>query len=69
MELVWPVLPMAARDLLEALGLSEDATDAPLTEGIIETLGPDWTPKAVAEALRVLADDNLPAWLSRNLSE
>jgi len=68
-ELVWPVLPMAARDLLEALGLSEDATDAPLTEGIIETLGPDWTPKAVAEALRVLADDNLPAWLSRNLSE
>lgn len=68
-ELVWPVLPMAGRDLLERLGLSEDSPDAPLTEGIIETLGPDWNAKAVAEALRVLADDNLPAWLSRNLVE
>lgn len=68
-ELVWPVLPMAGRDLLERLGLSEDAQDAPLTEGIIETLGPDWNAKAVAEALRVLADDNLPAWLSRSLAD
>lgn len=68
-ELVWPVLPLAGRDLLEALGLNEDATDAPLTEGIIETLGPEWNAKAVAEALRVLADDNLPAWLSRSLAE
>lgn len=68
-ELVWPVLPIAGRDLLEQLGLSETAQDAPLTEGIIENLGPHWSPKAVAEALRVLADDNLPAWLSRNLIE
>lgn len=68
-ELVWPVLPMAGRDLLERLGVNEQSLDAPLTEGIIETLGPDWNPKAIAEALRVLADDDLPAWLMRSLVE
>lgn len=68
-QLVWPALPMAARDLLEELGLSEDSLDGPLTESIVDGLGPEWTLQAVAEALRVLADDNLPAWLSKTLSE
>lgn len=67
LELVWPVVPMAARDLLERLGVAGNPLNAPLTEGIVGTLAPDWTPKSVAEALRVLADDNLPAWLSRHL--
>lgn len=67
LELVWPVMPMAGRDLLERLGVSGTPLSAPLTEGIVGTLVPDWTPKAVAESLRVLADDNLPAWLSRHL--
>lgn len=67
LELVWPVLPMAGRDLLERLGVSGTPLSAPLTEGIVGTLAPDWTPKSVAESLRVLADDNLPAWLSRHL--
>lgn len=69
LELVWPVLPMAGRDLLERLGVGGNPLSAPLTEGIVGTLAPEWSPKSVAEALRVLADDNLPAWLSRHLSD
>lgn len=68
-ELVWPVLPIAGRDLLERLQLQGTPLAAPLTEGIVGTLESQWSLKAVAEALRVLTDDDLPGWLSKHLDQ
>lgn len=68
-ELVWPVLPMAGRDLLERLSLQGSPLSAPLTEGIVGTLEPQWSLKATAEALRVLTVGDLPGWLSKHLDQ
>lgn len=68
-ELVWPVLPMAGRDLLLALGVSGSPLQASLDEEAIAKLGDAWTTAAVAESLRVLCDDDLPGWLSKHLPD
>ena len=69
LELVWPVLPMAGRDLLLALDVSGSPPQAPLDEDVVQGLGAPWTTAAVAESLRVLCDDDLPGWLSRHLPD
>ena len=63
----WPVLPLAARDLLEALGVKGDPMQAPLNADVVRDLGAGWTVRSVAEALRLIADDELPAWLAAGL--
>lgn len=66
-HLEWPVLPLASRDLLVALGIKGNPLQAPLNEAMIETLDEGWTPRSVAESLRVLSHDKLPKWLEAEL--
>lgn len=68
-ELVWPVMPVAGRDLLLALGVGGSPLHAPLDEEVVGRMGTPWTTAAVAESLRVLCDDDLPGWLSRHLPD
>lgn len=68
-ELVWPVMPLAGRDLLIALGVSGEPLQAALDEDVIAKLGDEWTTASVAESLRVLCDDDLPGWLSKHLPD
>jgi hypothetical protein len=66
-HLEWPVLPLASRDLLEALGVGGEPLQAPLNEALIKTLDEGWTARSVAESLRVLSHDKLPKWLEAEL--
>lgn len=66
-HLEWPVLPLASRDLLEALGVGGEPLQAPLNEVLIHRLGDGWTAASVAEALRGLSQDKLPKWLASEI--
>ncbi|NQW62070.1 MAG: hypothetical protein HQ461_04500 [Deltaproteobacteria bacterium] len=65
LELVWPVLPLMVRDLLDQLPLAGDPPSVELTEAMVADLTrKGWVPRAVAEALDVLTDGRLPKWLA-----
>lgn len=67
LRMEWPVLPLAARELLEALQVAGDPPEAALNQPIIDRLGPGWTLASVAEGLKLIADGDLPPWLGRAL--
>ncbi len=68
LQLEWPVLPMIARDLLDAAGVSGDPPAVKLDETTIGALAQHgWTPKSIAEAVMPITDGELPKWLKAEM--
>lgn len=68
LRLEWPVLPMIARDLLDAAGVTGDPPTASFDDKTVGALAKKgWTPRSIAEALAPITDGELPKWLGSEL--
>lgn len=68
LKLEWPVLPMVARDLLDAVGAKGEPPTLEFDDAAFARIGKQgWTPKAVAEAVLPITGGELPKWLSREM--
>ncbi len=65
LQLEWSALPIAARELLEALKLKGDPPAAELSEESVHDLAADgWTHSAIAEAVLPITGVAIPRWLA-----